>query len=168
MKKLILIAVFFTPLFTLLSSFSPKDNMQDIPGSKKGDHTVRVVRITDGVKTVMDTLSGDENLIIRDMEALDLDRMLKWLGKAPFRIDSLHRNFEFRFLEPEGEEDERFIFHPGNTALPQAPRIIRVDKRTTRNTIDLSDPAIISYKRKKIRGGREKIVIIREVVPEKQ
>ena len=142
--------------------------MQDIPGSKRVDHSVRVVNIAAGDKTVQDTLPGDENLIIRDLDVFDLDRMLKWLRKAPFRIDSLHRNFEYRFLEPDGADDERFIFQPGTSVPLQAPRIIRVDKRTSGNTIDLSDPGIISYKRKKLRGGREKIVIIREVVSEEK
>jgi hypothetical protein len=36
------------------------------------------------------------------------------------------------------------------------------------NVIDLSDPGIISYKKKKMSGGREKITIIRNEPSEKE
>jgi hypothetical protein len=42
------------------------------------------------------------------------------------------------------------------------PHVFHIEKNYSGNIIDLSDPEIISYKKKSIRNGREKIVIIRE------
>ncbi|QIA09830.1 hypothetical protein [Draconibacterium halophilum] len=43
-----------------------------------------------------------------------------------------------------------------------SPKVIRIDKQKSGNVIDLSDPGIISYDRKELRNGKEKIVIVRE------
>ncbi|HYQ56800.1 MAG TPA: hypothetical protein VEP89_05570 [Draconibacterium sp.] len=43
-----------------------------------------------------------------------------------------------------------------------SPKVIRIDKQKSGNVIDLSDPGIISYDKKELRNGKEKIVIIRE------
>jgi len=47
-----------------------------------------------------------------------------------------------------------------------APAIKMIKKKSAGNVIDLSDPGIISYKKKKMSDGREKIEIIRKEVPE--
>jgi len=52
---------------------------------------------------------------------------------------------------------------------PQQPqRIERMMRRQNQNLIDLNDPDIISFERKELRGGREKIEIIRKKPTEKQ
>ena len=55
-----------------------------------------------------------------------------------------------------GKDDNEMIFH-----APQVPQIMRIEKQTSGNVIDLSDPGIISYDKKELRDGREKITIIR-------
>ncbi len=45
---------------------------------------------------------------------------------------------------------------------PTAPKVMMLGDRKKGNVIDLSDPGIISYSKKDMKGGKEKIVIIRE------
>lgn len=51
---------------------------------------------------------------------------------------------------------------PGPGRLPGVPNVMFMDKKKTDNVIDLSDPGIISFKKKKMSGDREKITIVRE------
>ena len=43
-----------------------------------------------------------------------------------------------------------------------SPKVIRIDKQKSGNVIDLSDPGIISFDKKELKNGKEKIVIVRE------
>lgn len=71
-----------------------------------------------------------------------------------------------------GEEDIRVIRRgrPGMNARPGIPAVpfdlgdrqLRVLQHRSGNVINLSDPDIISYKKKKLSGGREKVTIIRK------
>lgn len=54
--------------------------------------------------------------------------------------------------------NEMFFGAPGSAS----PKVIRINKQKSGNVIDLSDPGIISYDRKELRNGKEKIVIVRE------
>jgi hypothetical protein len=87
---------------------------------------------------------------------------IKRPGTAEFRMDSVHQIFEFRFIEPEGENDNRFNLASASPA-PQKTPFLRFNRNKNENIIDLSDSGIISYKKKKLSGGREKIVIIRKM-----
>jgi len=54
--------------------------------------------------------------------------------------------------------NEMFFGAPGSAT----PKVIRINKQKSGNVIDLSDPGIISYDRKELKNGKEKIVIVRE------
>jgi len=94
--------------------------------------------------------------------------------------DSLKKAFKFDVLK-DGEHghdvmvwhgddgDNKMIFAtPDVRAVPHVPKVPPVPGMIFRgkkgNVIDLSDPGIISYKKKKLSGGREKITIIRNEV----
>ncbi len=47
------------------------------------------------------------------------------------------------------------------------PKMIRIEKQKSGNVIDLSDPGIISFEKKDLKDGKEKIVIVREKPSEK-
>ncbi len=73
------------------------------------------------------------------------------------------------------DKDGKRVFAPGMVHpplpplppnVPHAPGMIHIEKLNQGNVIDLSDPGIIEYKKKKISGGREKITIIRHEVDE--
>ncbi|WP_346861780.1 hypothetical protein [uncultured Draconibacterium sp.] len=57
----------------------------------------------------------------------------------------------------KGDNDMFF----GAPAMAPAHKIIRIDKQDG-NVIDLSDPGIISFEKKELKDGREKITIVRE------
>ncbi len=68
----------------------------------------------------------------------------------------------------DGDNEDIMQWHSkgGNDmffAAPQGaePRVVRIDKNKG-NVIDLSDPGIISYEKKDLKDGKEKIVIVRE------
>jgi len=58
--------------------------------------------------------------------------------------------------------------HPPHAPhAPHAPNFMFMGKEKKGNVIDLSDPGIISYNKKKLKNGTEKITIVRKQVPEK-
>ncbi|WP_321368880.1 hypothetical protein [uncultured Draconibacterium sp.] len=54
--------------------------------------------------------------------------------------------------------NDMFFGAPGAAS----PKVIRIDKQKSGNVIDLSDPGIISFDKKELKNGKEKIVIVRE------
>ncbi len=62
------------------------------------------------------------------------------------------------FLKWHGNSNNNVFFRSPNAAHQM--RII--DNGSKRNVIDLSDSGIISYEKKELKGGKEKIVIVRE------
>ena len=70
------------------------------------------------------------------------------------------------------EGNNEMIFHapkvPRIPHLPLTPNVMFMGKEKKGNVIDLSDPGIISFKKKKMSGGREKITIIRNEVKEEE
>lgn len=74
--------------------------------------------------------------VIADGDCDDID-IMKWHDKA----------------------DKDFTFRAPHSA--HTPRVIRINKHKG-NVIDLSDPGIISYEKKDLKDGKERIVIVRE------
>jgi hypothetical protein len=67
------------------------------------------------------------------------------------------------YLSGDGKKVHRFITAPLRHNVPGIPPVppLRFSMKQ-RNVIDLSDPGIISYKKKKMSGGKEKITVIRQ------
>ena len=51
---------------------------------------------------------------------------------------------------------------------PHAPKTLFIQHQSKKNVIDLSDPGIISYNKKKMKNGTEKITIVRKQVSEEE
>lgn len=67
------------------------------------------------------------------------------------------------------EGNNEMIFHaPKVAGVPHAPEMMFFGKGKKANVIDLSDEGIISFKKKKMSGGRERITIIRNEVKEEE
>ena len=70
-------------------------------------------------------------------------------------------------IASDGEFDEDVMFwndKDHNQMMfnaPHAPKVVRIKKQKSGNVIDLSDPGIISFDKKELKDGREKITIIR-------
>ncbi len=204
MKNLLSVLSMLTIGFFLLTSLSLREQPQDPPRGKK--KRIKIVKVQDGKKTVIDTMVADENVFYFKNDSL---KDLKWISKSfgDFKnLDSLkditfdfdidvdedkkgHKVImmksgnmvkEFKFGDNEGKGV--FIFSDdgckkvhGNAAIwmhsddghgvdVAVPHVKVVKKKSGGNVIDLSDPGIISYKKKKLSDGREKIEIIRKEV----
>lgn len=170
MKQIMFVIGFLLGSFLLFTSFSLRENPQNPPRGEKGDKTkrhIRLEKIENGEKTVLDTVIEGNRVFVWNGDTIGSASDLKWIGKDVFQMDSIHKNFEFRFLESDWPGDKRFLFAPEPPNAPKIPHVVRLQRNLRGNAIDLNDPGIISYKKKKLRGGREKITIIRNEPSEK-
>lgn len=164
MKQIMFIIGFLLGSFILFTSFSLRETPQDPPRGEKGEKAqrhIRLEKIENGEKTVLDTVIEGSRVFVWNGDTIGSASKFKWQGIENFDIDSIHENFEFRFLESDGPGDKSFMFAPHSPNSGRTPHIIRLQKDLKGNVIDLGDPGIISYKKKKMSGGREKITIIR-------
>lgn len=116
-------------------------------------------------------LSNEENFISIRTGKKDGPMIYKFRSDS----DSLE-TFDIRMLKdgPQGEHNmrmwhgksgEKRTVDPGILAPPAPPRL-RFLGRQRENVIDLGDDDVISYKRKKLSGGREKVTVIRNEAKE--
>ena len=106
------------------------------------------------LKSVELVKPGDEiNIQEKKTEMPDSNRI---------KIDPVHKNFEPRFIEPDGKNDPRFIQTSDSSTSRQKNPLFRFNRNKSETSINLNDPGIISYKKKKLSGGREKIIIVRK------
>ena len=81
--------------------------------------------------------------------------------------------YKFEIIHDDGDESKAMIWNrkkPGQIVhlpkpgvVPHAPGIMFMERGKKDNVIDLSDSDIVSYKKRKMKGGREKITIVRKV-----
>lgn len=189
MKTQFKISLLLVSSLLLISGISTGQSADEAKKEEKVKR-LKMVKIVDGEKTVMDTvIYGDSDF--------------KWHfeGNFPFEADSMMKRRIQRF-EPDGQGKHRkmlfmspdegeFVMrgfavsgkdslcqlirmrrHDGPDGMdvmkfrgegpvpPAPPHIFRF--RAKGNVIDLDDPGIISYRKKGLSGGREKIEIIRQ------
>ncbi|QGY44994.1 hypothetical protein GM418_15330 [Maribellus comscasis] len=79
------------------------------------------------------------------------------------RKDDLHGDHDVMVWHGDKGENRIFVAPkvPGVPPVPPVPRLHFLENANTENIIDLSDPGIISYKKKKMKDGKEKITIVR-------
>ncbi len=165
MKQIMFIIGFLLGSFLLFSSFSLRENPQDPPRGEKGEKAkrhIKIVKTEDGKKTELDTIIEGDNIFVWNgdtiLSASDFNFVMPDLPE----MDSLHKNFTFRFNGEDMDFEPPFLLPPNAPRPPKAPHIFHFKNKSGDNIIDLSDPGIISYKKRDKSGGREKIVIIRE------
>jgi hypothetical protein len=155
---------FLPGAFLLFSSFSLRETPQDPPRGEKGEKAqrhIRLEKIENGERTVLDTVIEGNRVFVWNGDTIGSGEKFEWFGTDEFELDSFTQNFEFRFSELDGDGDKSFILAPHPPHPPKVPHIVKLNKKLHGNIIDLSDPGIISYKKKKLKGGREKIILIR-------
>lgn len=83
--------------------------------------------------------------------------------------DDLHGGHDVMLWHGDKGENQFFAAPevPGVPPVPPVPGLRFFERGNSENIIDLSDPGIISYKKKKMKDGREKITIIRNEPDEK-
>ena len=148
--------------FILLSSFSLRENPQDPPRGEKGKRHIKLIKVEDGKKTELDTLIKGDNIFVWNGDTIGAEGDFNFVMPEIPELDSLHKSFTFHFNSDDMDFEPPFVLPPNAPRPPKAPSVFHFKSKKDENTIDLSDPGIISYKKKSISKGREKIVIIRE------
>jgi hypothetical protein len=148
----------------------------DLPFSEK-DRKFRWISALDACDSVsgiqdfdFDELEGDRVIILKKRHGGDpaMIQRLETIGDSGKKVTVLVRKAGFgdedvMVVSGDGKKVQRFMTAPlrhGLEGVPPVPSFLHSMKQ--RNVIDLSDPGIISYKKKKISGGREKITVIRQ------
>lgn len=128
---------------------------------------VRIVTVKDGVTEIMDTVyTGGESDVLflkgnRDFSFTTgndsvFSRHFTWEGDTSKKVIMIR---DMAGKERTGER-LRATLAPG-LPLPPTPPGVHLFQSRPAHVIDLADPGIISFKKKKLSGGREKITVIR-------
>ncbi len=118
-------------------------------------------------QTLGKSVRGNRARVVHRMGS---DELFRYKFKGTTDGDSLFR--QYRMLRREGYgTDVMIVRHrAGNPPMVNRsavryrtePALHRYHQRNKQNSIDLSAPNVISYKKRKMSGGREKITIIRK------
>ena len=162
MKNLFFILGVLLASFLLFSSFSLRENPQDPPRGEKGKRHLKLIKVENGKKTELDTIIHGDNIFVWNGDTIGTEGGFNFVMPPLPDLDSLHRNFTFHFNGDDMDFEPPFVLPPDAPRPPKAPHIFHFKNKSGENIIDLSDPGIISYKKRDKSGRREKIVIIRE------
>ncbi len=191
MKQIVSVAALLGLTILLTSAITFMDTPQDPP--KKAQKHISMVRVENGEETKIDTVISADQVFVWNGDTIGGEEGLKWISKGgEFDFDSTF-NFDFDVkdmgngqvfvvksgdksapavfeFESDGKDiswsskdDENVFFSPGTEH-----RMMFVPEAKSGNVIDLSDPGIISYEKKELKNGKEKIVIVREKPVEKE
>ena len=163
MKNMFFILGVFLAGFLLLSSFSLRENPQDPPhGEKQQKRHLRLVKVEDGKKTELDTIIKGDNIFVWNGDTLGTVKDFQFEMPELPNLDSLTEEIIIQLKDKDFDFETPSAWFRDLPKPPKMPHVFHIEKNYSGNIIDLSDPEIISYKKKSIRNGREKIVIIRE------
>ena len=169
----------------LLSSFSIRENPQDPPRGKKTERHIKMVKVDEeGNKTELDTVIHGNAPFVWNGDTIGDGKDLKWISKEGFEMDDMHINHDINF-EYEFDDDGEGNFFvmksdkngkhmimppmaPDAPFPPHAPHVMMFRNNKSKSVIDLSDPGIISYDKKLLKNGTEKITIVRKQVDENE
>ena len=162
MKNMFFILGVFLAGFLLLSSFSLRENPQDPPLGEKSERHVKLVKVEDGKKTELDTIIKGDNIFVWNGDTLGTVKDFQFEMPELPNLDSLTEEIIIQLKDKDFDFETPSAWFRDVPKPPKMPHVFHIEKNYSGNIIDLSDPGIISYKKKSIRNGREKIVIIRE------
>lgn len=174
MKQFVSVAALFGLTFLLTSAITFMDAPQDKP--KKAKKHISMVRVENGEETKIDTIISADQVFVWNGDTIDGDKNLKWLMEgSEFNFDSTF-NFDVKdlgngqvFVVKSGDSDDVNVMKwttkdEDDIIFNTVPdhRMMLLPELKKENVIDLSDPGIISYEKKELKNGTEKIVIVRE------
>ncbi len=142
MKKLIL-TITIIALFLTISNKSVFAQ-QDTTGKK--EYHIKMIKVDDGKKTELDTIVSNNEAFLWKGDTIQPEGEMIFIDDSDFLI----KKFEYDV----GDDD---LVFPGKAAA-----IFFRDDCRGKNIIDLSDPGIISYNKKDLKDGLEKITIVRK------
>lgn len=168
----------------LMSAVSIRENPQDPPRGKKGKKHIKMVKVDENDKKIeLDTVIEAGDVFIWNGDTIGGGKEMKWVSKEgsdfdmdmDFDIDEDGKGNVFimksgdasapavyRFKTDGAHNHEDMIMH-----APHTRKMMFIGEGGKGNVIDLSDPGIISYEKKDLKDGKEKITIIRNKPSEK-
>ncbi len=189
MKQILSVAAIIGLTILLTSATTFMDAPQDAP--KKAKKQISMVRVENGKETKIDTVIAADQVFVWNGDTIGGAKELKWVSKdGEFNFDSTMTFdfdvkdmgngqvfvvksgdksapavFEFKgggdedvnVMSWSSKDDNDVFFGPGG-----GHRTMFIPEAKRGNVIDLSDPGIISYEKKELKDGKEKIVIVRE------
>ena len=183
MKRFLLITGIFGLAVLFTSAISILDSSQDPPRGKKTKH-IKMVKIdAHGKKTELDTIIKGDNVFIWNGDTIGGEHEMKWILEGDIEMDfdieesadgkviilKSSKGGEHNGMMFSGDDgnDEMIFRTPHMVGSPHSPRVMMMKMPKQGNVIDLSDPGIISYEKKDLKDGKEKITIIRKKPTEK-
>lgn len=182
MKRILSITALFGLTILLTSAITFMDAPQDPP--QKPKKHISLVRVENGEESKIDTIIAAGQVFVWNGDTIGGEDEMTWISKdGKFDFDST-MTFDFDvkdlgdqqvFVVKSGDgkdvnvmnwtskEGNEMIFAPGPDH-----RMMFLPEPPIGNVIDLSDPGIISYEKKDMKDGKEKIVIVREKPTEKK
>lgn len=187
---LLLIAILILSSFSLREN--PQDQP---PGKKGERHIKIVTVDEQGKKTELDTLIEGDNVFVFNGDTVGDSKGMKWFAKEDFDMDfdmnidiDVKKTADGKVIIMKTDKDGKTVMKeikinmnglqkdidmmrlhmPEVTGMPHPPyasRAMFIQNHSKKNIIDLSDPGIISYNKKKLKDGTEKITIVRKQVP---
>ena len=194
MKQLLSVAAIIGLTILLTSATTFMDAPQDPP--KKAKKQISMVRVDNGKETKIDTVLEAGQVFVWHGDTIGGEKELKWVSEdGEFNFDSIMdfdidvkdmgngqvfvvksgdktapAIFEFKgegddvnVMSWSSKDNSKVIFGPGGSH-----RKMFINEAKKGNVIDLSDPGIISYEKKDMKDGKEKIVIVREKPSEEE
>ncbi len=160
MKRILSVIGIFGLAVLFISAISIRETPQDPPRGKKTKH-IKMVKIDDnGKKTELDTIIESDNVFIWNGDTIGGEHKMKWISEDDSEMD-------FDIDIEEGADGRITIMKAGKGGMPLPPEMMMMKMHDRGNVIDLSDPGIISYEKKDLKDGKEKITIIRKIPTEK-
>jgi len=160
MKRILSIAGIIGLTILISSAISIREIPQDPPHGKKTKH-IKIVKVDDNGKRIkLDTIIEDDNIFIWNGDTIGGEHELKWISEGDIEMD-------FDIDVEEFADGKVIIMKTGKREMPFPPEMMMMNMHNRRNVIDLSDPGIISYEKKDLKDGKEKITIVRKKPTEK-
>jgi len=178
MKQILSIAALFGITILLTSAITFRNDPQDHLPQKKEKKHINIVKVENGEEIKIDTVIETGQVFVWNGDTIDAPGKLKWISEdSEFNFDStMNINLDFegmgdkhvfvvrsddankaKVMSWSSEDGNEMIFAPGGQkhmmVLPELQK---------GNVIDLSDPGIISFEKKELKDGTEKITIVRE------
>jgi hypothetical protein len=160
-----------TVVLVLSGYFALAQNQPSEEARGANSQRIKIVTVKDGVTDVTDTLilQNESGMFKRGGNRFQFSagdgRRIEW--EEVFRDDSAGSVVTRRGYDFPGPR-RAFRQIPGYPRWMQSPELqaIQFNRQRSAQVIDLSDPGVISFRKKKLRNGREKITVIRKEIPE--
>ncbi|MEI8112668.1 MAG: hypothetical protein WCI54_03510 [Bacteroidia bacterium] len=124
---------------------------------------IKMIKIENGKTTKLDTLVAGNDVFIFNGDTVGGKELGKHINPSGFD-DMEHKSIIVRKMIKDGENEQMFIMKGPDTehCPPMPPHMMMWKGQHTGRVIDLNDPNITSFKIKDLKGGLEKIEIIRK------